>query len=274
MKRLLKTLLCLALLSALALSAAAESTNEDALVYSRYINVPGYGEWYYYAQNDPEWDQAFYESYNCKLYRRFGDSGCGPTSLAIALNKQLTPEELTSLLALKSPKQQGFGYCPCSINGFHCYAKHERTYIETPEDFLYNLPRVIGSYAAGNNKTRHLYRNDFSGTSSHLFRDVAEAYSLYYTHTSDWDEAYAALQDGYSIITSVTKGVFTPSSHYLVIAHADEEYIYLLDPWMREAYDGTNAYRFEVLEPGLVRAKTADFIHLGLYGFFMMKKVD
>ena len=92
--------------------------------------------------------------------------------------------------------------------------------------------------------------------------------------TADWDEAYQALQEGYSIITSVTKGIFTETSHYLVIAHADEDYIYLLDPWMREAYDGFNVHRFEVMEPGLLRAKTKDFVHLGLYGFYMMKKVD
>ena len=273
MKNILKILCALALLLALPLCAFAEKAAEDELVYSRYINVPGVGEWYYYAQNDPEWDNAFYESYNCRLYRRFGDAGCGPTSLAIALNKQLTPEELTSLLDHKSPRQQGFGYCPCSINGFHCYSGHERIYMETPEDFLKNLPRVLGAYAAGNNERRQLYRSDFSGTSAHIFPDIAKAYGLHYRRTTDWDEAYQALQEGYSIITSVTKGIFTPTSHYLVIAHADEDYIYLLDPWMRVAYDGTNAYRFEVLEPGLLRAKTKDFIHLGLYGFYMMKKL-
>ena len=61
MKSLLLWLMILCLTPAFAL---CEDTEETQLTYSRYINVPGVGDWYYYAQNDPEWDQSFYETYN------------------------------------------------------------------------------------------------------------------------------------------------------------------------------------------------------------------
>ena len=72
----------------------------------------------------------------------------------------------------------------------------------------------------------------------------------------------------------MTKGIFTTSSHYLVIANIDDEYIYLLDPWMRTEYELDRKHRLEVLEPGLLRAKVEDFNRLGLYGFYMMKNLD
>lgn len=271
---LLLALLLLALpLGALAEAAQAEETPAPPMAYSRVIDVPGVGEWYYYAQNDPEWNRSLYEAQGSDLYRVFGGAGCGPTALAIALSRQLTPEEMTTLIDHKHPKREGFSYCPCSINYYRCHDRtHEPTYVVTPEEYLHNLPRVLGSYAAGNNDDRHKYRNTFDGTSLSLFKEIAEDYGLDYVGTKDWDTACQALQDGYSIITTVTKGIFTTSSHYIVLAHVDEEWIYILDPWMRVEYELDKKGRLEVIEPGLIRAKKADLRHLGLYGFYMIKK--
>jgi len=276
MKTTLRILLVLLLILCLAPAVLAEQeeSQQEPLVYSRYIDVPGVGPWYYYAQNDPEWGRSYYEPAGHNNYRRFNNSGCGPTSLAIALSRQLDPEDLVSLLDKRDPRTKGYRYCSCSINHFHCFERHEPTYVTTAEEFLHNLPRVLGSYAAGNNYDFHLYRNDFSGTSLNLFPKMAENFGLDYVGTSKWDVAYEKLKEGYSVITTVTKGIFTTSSHYLVIANIDDEYIYLLDPWMRTEYELDRKHRLEVLEPGLLRAKVEDLSRLGLYGFYMMKNLD
>ena len=271
--RILSALLLLLCLAPYAL-ADAENAQPEPLVYSRYIDVPGVGPWYYYAQNDPEWGRSYYEPKNYNDYRRFSSSGCGPTSLAIALTRQLDPEDLVLLLDKRDPRTQGFRYCECSVNFYHCFQRHEPTYITTPEEFLHNLPRVLGSYATGNNYDFHLYRSDFSGTSANLFPKLADIFGLDYIATSDWAYAREKLQEGYSVITSVTKGPFTNSSHYLVVASTDDEYIYLLDPWMRTEYELDRKHRLEVLEPGLLRMKIDDLRHVPLFGFHMMKNLD
>lgn len=270
--RILMTLLLLALPAAVLADSAQE---QDApLEYSRYIDVPGVGSWYYYAQNDPEWARSYYEPAGEHQYRRFSSSGCGPTCLAIALTRQLEPEDLVYLLEKRDPRTKGFRYCSCSVNNLHCFERHEPTYVTTPEEFLHNLPRVLGAYAAGNNYDFHLYRNDFSGTSLNLFPKIAEVFGLDYIGTSKWETAEEKLKEGYSVITTVTKGIFTTSSHYMVVANIDDEYIYLLDPWMRTEYELDRKHRLEILEPGLLRAKREDLNRLGLYGFYMMKNLE
>lgn len=276
----MKAQLCMLLVLLLMLGLAPavwaepETVAEEPLVYSRYIDVPGVGPWYYYAQNDPEWARSYYEPSNHNDYRRFSSSGCGPTSLAIALSRQLDPEDMVALLDKRDPRTKGFGYCSCSINHYHCFKNHSATYVTTPEEFLHNLPRVLGSYAAGNNYDFYLYRSDFSGTSLTLFPKMAKNFGLDYIGTRDWETAREKLLEGYSVITTVTKGIFTTSSHYLVVANVDDEFIYLLDPWMRTEYELDRKHCLEVLEPGLLRAKLEDFKRLGLYGFYMMKKTD
>lgn len=251
--------------------AETQEAQQETLVYSRYIDVPGVGLWYYYAQNDPQWGRSYYEPAGHNKYRRFDSGGCGPASLAIALSRQLSPEDLVPLLDCRDPRTKGYRFCSCSINHYHCYERHDPTYISTPEDFLHYLPLALGSYATGNNSERRLYRSEYRGTSLNLFPKMAENLGLDYVGTDNWDVACEKLKEGYSVITTVSKGIFTSSSHYLVVASIDDEYIYLLDPWMRTEYELDSQRCLEVLEPGLLRAKTEDLSRLCLYGFYMMK---
>lgn len=274
--RILRPLLCFALLLALlvpSICAAETAEEETELVYSRVIDVPGVGSWQYYAQNDPLWAKSIYEPKGSDKWRIFCESGCGPTAAAIALSRQVDTDDLLTLLEFKSPYQDGFEYCPCSINGYRCDRTHEKMTATTTEDFKTYLPVIIASYAAGNNKTREKYRSQSDGTSLELFRSLAKAYNLHYVGSSKWEDAYEALQEGYSVVTTVGKGVFTQISHFLVIAYADEDYIYVLDPYMRENYDHLDRnHLLEIIEPGLVRAKTSDFNKLGFSGYYMFRK--
>jgi len=256
-----------------ALAEPAPSTEgEGELVYSRIIDVPGVGEWQYYAQNDPLWAESLYEPYRSTNWRLFYRSGCGPTAAAIALSRQVDTEKLPALIAHKNPYSDAYLFCTCSVNGFRCDRTHELSTLLTASDFETYLPIACASYAAGNNVSRTKFRNDTGGTSLSLFRSLAEAYNLHYTGSRYWEDAYSALQQGYSVITTVSKGIFTTESHYLVIAHADEEWIYILDPYMRESYAEMDRRGIlEVLEPGLVRAKTSDFNRLGFSGYYMLR---
>ncbi|MBR6787253.1 MAG: C39 family peptidase [Clostridia bacterium] len=240
------------------------------LVYSRMIDVPGVGEWPYYAQNDPLWGDAIYEPIKSTNWRVFRWAGCGPTAAAIAISRHVAPERLNELLNFKSPYAEEYSFCTCSVNGFRCDRTHELSTLVTSEDFETYLPIAFGIFATGNNSTRTKYRTEASGTLLSIFPALAEAYQLEYAGSRYWEDALDALNKGFSVITTVSKGAFTTDSHYLVLAHVDDEWIYVLDPYMRESYAEMDTKGIlEIVEPGLVRAKVSDFSHLGFSGYYM-----
>ncbi len=265
-------LACILLLCALP-AAAQEATDDVQLVYSRIINVPGVGDWPYYAQNDPLWADSVYEPHKSDRYRIFCETGCGAVAGAIALSRQVAPEDLPLLIEFKNPYKEGFEFCPCSVNGWRCNREHEKMTATTVEDFTTYLPVIVGCYAAGNNLKREKFRSNKDGTSIQLYRSLAAAYGLHYIGSNKWEDALDALKKGYSVVTTVTKGIFTPVSHYLVIANVDDEYVYVLDPYMRESYAHMDKKGLlEVIEPGLVRAKLSDLSKLRFSGYYMFRK--
>ena len=273
MKKTRLTALCIVLLLCAVFSTAALAEEADLTAYSRVIDVPGVGHWRYYAQNDPLWAKSIYEPFNSTKWRTMQETGCGPTALAIALSRQVDPADLPSLLKLKNRYQDGYFLCPCSVNGYRCDRTHEKLDAQTSHDFETYLPVILAAYAAGNNLGRTKYRSMTDGTSIDLFRALARAYNLHYKVARDWEEACAAMEEGYSVITSVARGVFTPISHYLVIASADDTDIYILDPYMRTDYTEYDRKGIlEVIEPGLVKAKQSDLPRLAFSGFYMIRK--
>ncbi len=239
--------------------------------YSRVVDVPGRGPMQYYAQNDPQWARSLYEPVYSKNYRIFKDSGCGPTSVAMAIACQVPSERLPELIAFARKPEEGFPFCSCSVNGYRCDRTHELTYPTAGEDFLSHLPVIFASYATGNNTRRAKYRTEDTATSILLFPSLAESYGLQYLAVREWEDARAAIEAGASVITTVSRGIFTPVSHYLFLASVDEEWIYILDPYMRENYDELDTkHILEVVEPGLVRAKLSDFDRLGFSGYYVL----
>lgn len=267
-------LLCIALCPML--PALGEPTpcpeGEIELIYSRVIDVPGVGPWPYYAQNDPLWGDSIYEPVKSKNWRVFRWAGCGPTAAAIAISRHVAPEKLNALLEYKSPYADGYSFCPCSINGYRCDRTHELSTLVSAEDFESHLPVALAIFAAGNNTGRTKFRSEASGTSISFFKAIAEAYQLEYAGSRHWEDAVSALKEGYSIITTVNKGAFTTDSHYLILAHVDDEWIYVLDPYMRESYAEMDTKGLlEIVEPGLVRAKASDLSRLGFSGYYMFR---
>lgn len=268
---LIVALLALLLLSPIVALAEEATEAEEALAYSRVIDVPGAGPLQYYAQNDPIWARSLYEPYKSSHYRPFKDTGCGPSAAAMAIARQLDVESLPDLINSARDPEKGFPYCVCSVNGYRCDRSHELTTPTTGEDFLTHLPIIFASYAAGNNESQTKYRTEITATSISVFSSLAEAYGLHYKGVRDWEKARVALEAGCSVITTVSKGIFTPASHYLFIASVHDGYVYVLDSFLREDYDELDRrHILEVVEPGLVRASLNDLNRLGFSGFYII----
>ena len=244
---------------------------EEPLEYSRIVNIPGLGEMMYYAQNDPLWAKVVYEAKNSPNRSPMRSGACGPTSLAMAIARQVPDEALNALLSEAKDQEKGFRFCECSILRDYHIGDHEFINPRTTEDFVKYLPVIFASYATGNNIHYRQYRYPGSGTNNSVFRTLAQFYGLTYRSTQNWEEAREALEDGYSVITTVTKGIFTSSSHYLYVAGIADGYVYILDSLMRTEYPNDRNHRLEIVEPGVVRAPVDEVAGLQLYGFYMMK---
>lgn len=247
---------------------AAHACAQEETAYSRTVDVPGVGPRAYYAQNDPKWDTIQYvDSPRLSM----GQAGCAPTALAIALAGQLGEEELPSLAAAARDPQKGFRLCACSVKAKWHRGDHEVICPQTGAEYAEWLPVVVAGYAAGNNEGGERFSREH-GTSVVLIESFAKACGLEYRSTNDWDEVKRALSEGYSVVTTVGRGVFTGSSHYLCLASVTDGYVYVLDPLMRESYKEDRSGVLEVVEPGLVRAKEEERLKLGLSGFYMIRK--
>lgn len=265
----LRKSIIVALLISLLSSLGLCEQSENRLTYSRKINISmADSTLYYYAQNDPLWASSLYEPKGSQEYRDMSIGGCGPAVAAIAIANQLSPDDLPSILSYSLKPEVGYQFCSCSVNGYRHRGDHDLYSPKSAEDYQKYLPVVFASYATGNNARCLKFRKEGRATSIALFESLSDAYGLEYKAYREWDNAYAALQEGRSVITTVTKGIFTETSHYLVIAYANEEWIYIMDPSMRKSYPRDYYGLLEVVEPGLVRAKMSDFKKLGLHCYY------
>ena len=129
---------------------------------SRTVNVPGRGEMQYYAQNDPVWAAMRYEARRSKQARPFGQGGCGPTSMAMAI-ANLVPEESLGGISAYARVENGYTFCTCSVNQYFCNHRHAQYRLETPAEFRRYLPLAIASFATGNNIWGEISRRDGGG---------------------------------------------------------------------------------------------------------------
>lgn len=246
--------------------------SEHMLTYSRKINISMVDSTlYYYAQNDPLWASSLYEPKGSQDYRDMSIGGCGPVAAAIAISNQLPTNDLPRILSSALNPEGGFQFCSCSVNGYRHRGEHTLFSPKSADEYQKYLPVIFASYATGNNTRRLKFRKEGRATSIALFESLSEAYGLEYKAYHEWEKAYDALQEGCSVITTVTKGIFTETSHYLVIANANEEWIYIMDPSMRERYPRDYHGLLEIVEPGLVRAKISDFEKLGLHCYYTIR---
>lgn len=239
---------------------------------SHTVHVPGRGEMQYYAQNDPVWARMRYEARGSNQARIFGQGGCGPTSMAMAI-ANLVPEESLGGLAAYAKMKNGFTFCTCSVNQYYCNHTHAQYRLETPAEFKRYLPVAMASFATGNNIWGENSRADGGGTSTAFMKRATEAYGLYFTLTKDRDAALSALEDGAMVVASTggASSPFTGGGHYLTLASVYEGKLYILDPYLKTDYSKTDKrHLLTQIEPGLLEADLEDIDELLLYTFYII----
>lgn len=239
---------------------------------SHTVRVPGRGEMQYYAQNDPVWARMRYEARGSNQARIFGQGGCGPTSMAMAI-ANLVPEESLGGLAAYAKMKNGFTFCTCSVNQYYCNHTHAQYRLETPAEFKRYLPVAMASFATGNNIWGENSRADGGGTSTAFMKRATEAYGLYFTLTKDRDAALSALEDGAMVVASTggASSPFTGGGHYLTLASIYEGKLYILDPYLKTDYSKTDKrHLLTQIEPGLLEADLEDIDELLLYTFYII----
>ena len=239
---------------------------------SHTVTVPGRGEMQYYAQNDPVWAKMRYEARGSNQARPFGQGGCGPTSMAMAI-ANLVPEESLGGISAYAKVENGFTFCTCSVNQYFCNHRHAQYKLITPAEFKRYLPVAMASFATGNNIWGENSRSDNGGTSTAFMKRVTEAYGLYFTLTKDRERALAALEDGAMVIASTggTASPFTGGGHYLTLANVYEGKLYILDPYLKADYSKTDKRGLLTqIEPGLLEADLEDIDELLLYTFYIV----
>ena len=241
---------------------------------SKIVTIPGRGEMQYYAQNDPIWERMRYEASKSSKLRRYGEGGCGPAAVAIVLANLATDSQLLELTAY-THKDNGFTFCPCSVNQFYCNRTHLPYKIKTPQEMRRYLPIVTASFATGNNRWSDKSRTMEYGTGTSFMKLVADICQLEFSAARSLDKALDTLAaGGLAVVVSIGyDSPFTRKGHYFVLAHADEEHLYFLDPLLRDHYDKTDRKGLlTVLEPGVLRADKADINRILLYGYYMFKR--
>lgn len=217
------------------------------------VTAPGVGTWMFYAQNDALWDRLIFEVDFSSRHRPFGDGGCGPTSIAIAIANLVSPEELP-LLNRYASEPLGYRFCSCCIGDYHCHGDHVPYRLETPEQFLRYFPLAVAEFAMGNNTFGVQGRQDSFGTNMLYLESICSVYGITISRSREMEDTLNALRSGAVAITCSTGAPFTKRSHFLVMVHADDQYLYMLDPLRRDNYAETDPNGLaEIITPGLVR---------------------
>lgn len=243
-----------------------------------WYTVEGLGTWMIYGQNDPSWDRLIFETDTSTRRRPFGDGGCGPTSVALAIANLLDAKDLCKINDY-SLDPYGYTICSCSLTKMFCHEYHVPHIIDQPDEMLKYFPLVIGNFATGNNTLEVQGRYDRFGTSMNYLPALCETvYGIHMEQIDDKETAFAFLQEGKGMAITCTGGYgspFTSSTHFITLAGADEEYLYILDPLVRDDYgeldeDGM----LEILTPGLVRMKKADAMNIMMSPVYLLYKPE
>lgn len=246
---------------------------QELLNNNRLIDVPGRGPTLFYAQTNPFWKDMRYEVAGSAASRRFGDSGCCPTSAAIAFANLLPAEELGKIRPFSSPRVSGYGFALNSMNPLDMNGRTGVYWLDGAADYQRYLPLVFGQYAAGNNDQRHAWRSkqkessdgsNGTGTGIGFVPKLCTIYGLRYIHAPDrmnmdWVEPVRKGAIAIALANSQWHPFAAGRGHYVAIVGCDEEYLYIMDPQDKTKYDTDRKNILEVMEQGFVRVKLSDY---------------
>ena len=239
------------------------------------VTAKNVGQWMHYSQDDPVWDKLVFEVQSSSRKRGFGGGGCGPTAIAMAIANIVEKEELVKLGAYAS-SPFGYRFCTCSVNDYRCSGKHLTYQMKTVDEYHRYFPLAIASFATGNNVWGVRGRADSFGTSMRYLEHLGKVFDLSIVQTSQLKDAFALLKKENTIAIACTSGhgsPFTSTSHFLVLAGIDDEYLYILDPLRRTHYRNLDKKGFlEVVEPGLVRVRLENATECNLSPIYLIQR--
>ncbi len=240
-----------------------------------YVSIENVGTWMLYAQNDPLWENLIFEAPNSSKRRTFGDGGCGPTAVAMAIVNLVDKEDLVKLSAYAS-SPFGYRFCSSSVNDYLCSGKQLPYQLSTPDEFVRYFPLAIASFATGNNIWGVQGRTVRFGTNMRYLSDLCQVYDLSLTKTYQLDEALSSLRNDDTIAVACSSGYgspFTETSHFLVLATVNDGYLYVLDPLRRDSYQESDRKNYlEVLAPGLVRIKLENVAQCNISPIYLLQR--
>lgn len=241
---------------------------------SGYVSAGKDGTWMSYGQNDPLWDRMIFEVPNSSRRRPFGDGGCGPTSVAMAIANLVPKEELPRLRSVAS-NPLGYVFCPCCIGESWCDLGHVPYQLNTADEFLRYFPVAVADFAMGNNVFGVQGRRDSFGTNMSYLEAICSVYGISVTGTKDLDETVNFLRRDNTAAIVCTTGRYSPftdSSHFLVLAHATDSHVYVLDPLRRESYAGVDHYEIvDLITPGLARVGLEHLDKCRFYTIYLLE---
>ena len=251
--------------------AVTKMTMDRADTLSGLRSVPGRGEMMVYAQNDPLWASMRYESRSSGKHRLFGAGGCGPTSVAMAVANLVPAARLGDIYGY-AKNALGYTFCSCSVNQYGCNKLHAQYQVQTEAEYLRYYPLVMASFATGNNMWDLVARTASAGTRLSFIKKIAWLYKLDLAVTTDNDEAIAAVANGSVAIVSLgSQNPLTGGGHYAVLASADAENIYLLDPYRKDDYSQTDKSRILTqTAPGVLAVKRENARALYMSTFYIL----
>lgn len=239
-----------------------------------WVTVGSLGKRMVYAQNDPLWSGLRYEASDSGKQRPFGDGGCGPTAVAMAI-ANLVDEDKLPLIKQHARYSLGYTLCECSVNRYYCTHRHPQYQLKTAAEFLRYLPMAVANFATGNNEWNLKSRADFQGTNMRFLDMLCELYGLTLERTHDLDETIEALRLGNCVAVTMVSGggPFTDTSHYVALVGVDSKYLYMLDPLRRDTYAGKpDGDMPEVIGPGVVRIPLEDAHKCHFYAEYMIRR--
>ena len=235
------------------------------------IRLPGRGQAVVYAQNDSQWSGFRFETPGSGKKRPFEDGGAGPTAVAMAV-AALVPQEELPRLGGYAGASEGFTFCACSANRYYCNRLHAQYQIQSPEEYLRYLPMAMADFASGNNMWNLSCRDQSSGTNLRFIEYVAGAYGLSLRASPHLSDALEALGQGAVVVAATNRtNAFSKGGHYVVLAAADDQFVYVLDPFRRDGYRATDREgSVELVAPGVSRVWRGIADRLGLAAFYIL----
>jgi len=235
------------------------------------IRLPGRGNTVVYAQNDSQWSGFRFEVPGTDKKRPFADGGAGPTAVAMAVAALVPSEDLPRLGGYASVRA-GFTFCACSANHYFCNRLHAQYQIQSPEEYLRYLPMAMAGFASGNNMWNLCCRDKTGGTNLRFMEYVAGVYGIPLRTSPSLGDALQALGEGAMAVAVTDRtNAFARGSHYVVLAALDDQYVYVLDPFRRDGYRGTDREGLvELIAPGVSRVWRGAAGRLGLAAFYLL----